>query len=63
MPEAFVVSVEEDWQLKVGEPNLDADAPQVSMVMSPTDNLNGDYLMLLLNQHTQPVYLPGGQCY
>ena len=57
---AFVISVEEEWQLEVGEPNLDANAPQVSMVMSPTNNLNGDYFMFLLNYRTQPAYLPGG---
>lgn len=57
---AFVVSVEEEWQLEVGEPNLSANAPQVSMVMSPTDNLNDDYFMFLLNYRMQPTYLAGG---
>ncbi|MBN01688.1 MAG: hypothetical protein CMJ77_21460 [Planctomycetaceae bacterium] len=60
MPEAFVVSVGEDRQLEVGEPNLDINAPQVSMAMSPNDNLNRDYFMFLLNHRTHPTYSRGG---
>lgn len=59
-PPAYVVSVEEEWTLEVGEPNLQANAPQVSMVMSPLGDVETDYFMFLLNYRTHPTYAAGG---
>lgn len=59
-PPAFVVSVEEVWQLEVGIPNISANAPQVSMVMSTSDSVEGDFFMFLLNHRTHPNYVAGG---
>jgi hypothetical protein len=56
----FVVSVEEEWSLQVGEPNLIANAPQVSMVMSSNADLEDDYFMFVLNHRTHPAYQAGG---
>jgi hypothetical protein len=56
----FVVSVEEEWTLQVGEPNLMANAPQVSMVLSSNADLQDDYFMFVLNHRTHPTYRAGG---
>ena len=56
----YVVSVEEEWSLHVGEPNLTANAPQVSMVLSSNADLNDDYFMFVLNHRTHPTYRSGG---
>ncbi|MGI9456450.1 MAG: hypothetical protein ACR2NU_07800, partial [Aeoliella sp.] len=55
-----VVAIEEHWQLSVGGPEIDRCAPQVTMVMSPVDNLNGDYFVFLVNHATFPQFAPGG---
>jgi hypothetical protein len=55
-----VVEVEEEWSLEIGEPNTDANAPQVAMVMSPYSDLEDDYFLFLLNYRTEPDYGPGG---
>lgn len=56
----YVVSVEEEWSLQVGEPNLTANAPQVSMVISSFAALEDDYFMFVLNHRTHPSYRSGG---
>ena len=55
-----LVKVEETWALTVGEPNLVANAPQVSMVMSSFGDLDEDYFIFLINYRTTPDYAPGG---
>jgi hypothetical protein len=55
-----IVKVEEDWELEVGEPNTAANAPQVSMVMTPFSHTNSNHFLVLLNLHTHPDYLAGG---
>ena len=55
-----VVSVEEEWSLVVGEPELGANAPQVSMVISSHADLDDDYFMFVLNHRTHPTYQAGG---
>jgi hypothetical protein len=55
-----VVWIEEHWELKVGEPDADRSAPQVTMVMSPTDNLDGHHFLFTLNHLGIPSYEAGG---
>jgi hypothetical protein len=55
-----VVLVEEHWTLEVGEPDPDVSAPQTTMVMSPTGNLNGLHFLFTLNHVAAPDYEPGG---
>jgi hypothetical protein len=55
-----VVTVEEHWELRLGEPVTDLCAPQLAMVMSPTSDLSDCFFMFTLNHHTDPEYSPGG---
>jgi hypothetical protein len=55
-----VVSIEEHWELRLGEPDSDRSAPQTTMVMSPNQNLNGVHFLFTLNHSTVPDYHPGG---
>jgi len=55
-----VVRVEEHWELSVGGPDEGRCAPQVSMVMSPTGDLNGNYFIFSLNHWSAPEFAEGG---
>ena len=55
-----IVRVEEVWTLSVGEPSINANGPQVSMVMSPFSDLNRHFFMFYINLKTDPVYVAGG---
>jgi len=55
-----IVRVEEEWRLSVGEPTVNSNGPQVSMVMSPWDDIDGDFFMFYINLRTAPDYQPGG---
>jgi hypothetical protein len=55
-----VILVEEHWTLELGEPDPDVSAPQTTMVMSPTANLNGVHFLFTLNHAAAPDYQPGG---
>ena len=55
-----IVSIEEHWELSIGEPDAGSSSPQICMVMSPTGHLDGDYFVFTLNHHTHPVWAPGG---
>jgi hypothetical protein len=55
-----IVKVEEFWELKLGEPDDNVSAPQVTMAMSPTPTLDGRYFVFTLNHRTSPSYDPGG---
>jgi hypothetical protein len=55
-----ILSIEEHWSLKIGEPEPDRSSPQTSMVMSPTGDLDGPYFLFTLNHRTVPQYEPGG---
>ncbi len=52
--------IEEDWEVKVGEPDPDTHAPQIINVISPTGSLSKHYAILELNHSTQPEYDEGG---
>lgn len=55
-----VVMIEEHWQLDVGGPDTSRSAPQVSMVMSATGDLNDDFFVLTINHWSHPDFSPGG---
>lgn len=55
-----VVQIEEQWELVVGEPDTGLSAPQATMVMSPTGNLDSTYFLFTLNCRNLPDYQPGG---
>jgi hypothetical protein len=55
-----VVLVEEHWELRLGQPDADLSAPQTTMVMSPTDNLDGVHFLFTLNHASVPDYQAGG---
>ncbi|HEX6960519.1 MAG TPA: hypothetical protein VF175_01520 [Lacipirellula sp.] len=55
-----IVAIEEHWELSVGQPDSESSAPQVSMVMSPTGHLDGQYFLFTLNHHSVPAWIPGG---
>jgi hypothetical protein len=52
--------VEEHWELKLGQPDADRSAPQTTMVMSPTDSLDGVHFLFTLNHANAPDYAAGG---
>lgn len=54
-----VYRVEEDWQLVVGDPEVDNNGPQVTCTISPAD-MNTAFCAFDINYHTQPDYQPGG---
>jgi hypothetical protein len=55
-----VVQVEEQWELSIGVPDTGRSAPQATMVMSPTGNLDSTYFLFTLNSRNLPSYQPGG---
>ncbi len=55
-----VIKVEETWELTIGDPSIELNAPQVTMCMSPYANSTSEYFALTLNFRTQPDYVPGG---
>jgi hypothetical protein len=55
-----VILVEEHWELHVGGPDASRTAPQVTMFMSPTESLSGDYFAFTLNHWTYPDFAAGG---
>ncbi|TWT36920.1 hypothetical protein KOR34_18650 [Posidoniimonas corsicana] len=55
-----VLMIEEHWELQVGGPDADRSAPQVSMVMSPTGHLDGNFFVVTVNHGSFPDFSPGG---
>jgi hypothetical protein len=55
-----IVRVEEDWELVLGTPDADTDAPQVTCAVSPLGNLESWHAALELNQQSLPTFAPGG---
>jgi hypothetical protein len=55
-----VVSVEEHWELCLGQPDPDRSAPQTTMVISPNGNIDGEHYIFTLNHSSVPTYQPGG---
>lgn len=55
-----VISVEEQWELHVTQPDTDRSAPQTTMVISPTGDISGLHFLVTLNHATVPNYAAGG---
>ena len=55
-----VVMIEEHWELQLGQPDADRSAPQATMVMSPSGDLDGVHFLLTLNHANAPDYVAGG---
>ena len=54
------VRVEEDWYVKLGTPEPEADSPQVSTVIAPSWTLWGKHAVFDMNCATQPGFSSGG---
>jgi len=59
-PQQNITRVEEDWQITVGTPDPDLNAPQITMVMSPFSTATDQHAVFEINSQTQPNYSPGG---
>ena len=57
---AVIVRVEEDWELQVGVPDVDGNAPEITLLLSCGGDLTGDYGILELNHASLPEYSFGG---
>jgi len=55
-----VVKVEEDWELVIGEPSPDSDAPQVTCVISPYEGAQSVHAAFELNHRSLPSFVAGG---
>lgn len=55
-----IISIEEDWELVLGEPDPAVSAPQVTMVVSPYGHLECQYFLFALNYVSHPDYVAGG---
>ena len=57
---AQVVRVEEDWEMVLGTPEPESNAPQVTCVIGPNDNVNSLHAAFALNHRSLPEYAAGG---
>ena len=55
-----VIAIEEDWVLKVGDPDTNSAGPQISCTISPVGDLNGLHAVFALNHRSQPDFKSGG---
>lgn len=55
-----VVAIEEHWELKVGQPDGGVSGPQVTMIMSPTNDIDHDFFVYTLNYRSDPDFSAGG---
>lgn len=55
-----VTYVEEDWEIQIGTPDPDGEAPQIITAMSSTDRLEDVHAILEMNHATLPDYQAGG---
>jgi hypothetical protein len=55
-----VVGVQEDWELYLGEPDPNSNAPQVACTFSPAGHLNDVYAVFEVNFQSQPEFVGGG---
>lgn len=59
-PPAVITRIEEDWSLQIGVPSPDENAPQITIVNSPSGNLNGAYAVFEINHIPVPEFFGGG---
>jgi hypothetical protein len=58
--EPTVVRVEEDWELVVGDPDQQTDAPQIVCVISPQGDVASIHQAFELNGRSLPTFAAGG---
>ena len=58
--EPAVVRVEEDWEVQIGVPDPDNNAPQIINVIAPLPGIMGPHAVFELNHRTFPKYIAGG---
>ena len=59
-PSSLIVKIEEEWELRVGTPDPNSNAPQFSTVMCPTRSLDSWHATVELNHCTEPYVCGGG---
>ena len=59
-PDIEILRIEEDWELKVGDPDSERHAPQVTTILSPGGALTATYFAFDLNCASMPEFSPGG---
>ena len=52
--------IEEDWYIKIGAPDPEADSPQITTVLAPSWSLDGSFAVFALTCATQPGFSAGG---
>jgi hypothetical protein len=57
---ADLVRIEEDWEMVVYQPSANADAPQVTCVISPLANVKSLHATFVVNHHDVPTFVAGG---
>jgi hypothetical protein len=55
-----ITRIEEDWELVIVTPSPNADAPQVTCVISPLADINGLHSTFVVNHHEAPSFAAGG---
>jgi hypothetical protein len=55
-----VVRIEEDWELAIGTPSPESDAPQVVCLISPFADTKSYHATFVVNYHENPSYAAGG---
>jgi len=55
-----VVKVEEDWEMVLGEPDVNSVGPQVAVTMSPLGDIASTFFTLEINHRSAPYWTPGG---
>ncbi len=58
--EPSITRIEEDWELVIGEPSPESDAPQVTCAMSPLGDMDSYNATFVVNHHEVPDFEEGG---
>ena len=58
--EPSIIRIEEDWELVIGEPSPNSDAPQVTCAMSPLSDMDSYNATFVVNHHEVPAFAAGG---
>ncbi len=57
---AYIMRIEQDWQLVLNEPGAEVNAPQFHTVISPNGGLNNGYAQVSWNYRELPDFTSGG---
>jgi hypothetical protein len=59
-PAQNIMAVDEHWELVIGTPSPNADAPQITCVISPNDSVDFIHAAFIVNHHDTPEFTAGG---